>query len=67
MFDGLVRMLTNIRHVLEMKNNLISLGILDGNGHCCTIEDGAIEVTKGALCCNEGEKSQNIIRACGGL
>jgi hypothetical protein len=29
MFDGIVRMLTKIRHVPKLKNNLISLGVLD--------------------------------------
>lgn len=32
MFDGVVRTLENVRHVLELKKNLISLGALDTNG-----------------------------------
>ncbi|KAJ9552349.1 hypothetical protein OSB04_016394 [Centaurea solstitialis] len=32
MHDGVVRTLTDVRHVPEMKKNLISLGLLDKNG-----------------------------------
>ena len=32
MFDGMVRTLSDVRHVLGLKKNLISLGTLDKNG-----------------------------------
>ena len=32
MHDGIVRTLTGVRHVPELKKNLISLGILDSQG-----------------------------------
>lgn len=32
-FDGTMRMLTNVRHIPGLKNNLISLGMLDTNGY----------------------------------
>ena len=28
-YDGIIRTLTNVRHVLDLKNNLNSLGTLD--------------------------------------
>jgi hypothetical protein len=33
LFDGVVRTLTNVRFILNMRKNLISLGILDAKGH----------------------------------
>jgi hypothetical protein len=33
MFDGVVRTLTNVSFILDMRKNLISLGTLDPNGH----------------------------------
>ena len=32
MFDGVVRTLCDVRHVLDLRKNLISLGTLDCNG-----------------------------------
>ena len=33
MHDGIVRTLSNVRHVPDLKKNLISLGTLDSNGY----------------------------------
>ena len=33
MFDGVVRVLSNVRHVLDLRKNLISLGVLDDLGY----------------------------------
>ena len=33
MFDGVVRTLTNVRHVPDLKTSLISLGTLDSQGY----------------------------------
>ena len=32
MFDGVIRTLCDVKHVLELRKNLISLGTLYGNG-----------------------------------
>ncbi len=32
MFDDIVRTLTEVRHVVELKKNLISFGVLDSSG-----------------------------------
>ena len=37
MFDGVVRTLTGVRHVLELRKNLNSLGTLDSSGYRCLI------------------------------
>lgn len=44
MFDGIVRTLTNVRYIPEMKKNLISLGVLDTNNHRWSIADGVLQV-----------------------
>jgi hypothetical protein len=36
MFDGIVRTLTGVKHVLGLKGNLISLGTLDLKGYQCS-------------------------------
>src|SRR4051812_5652504 len=40
MFDGMISMLGNIRHVPNLRKNLISLGTLDGNENTCRSESG---------------------------
>ena len=47
--DGLIRMLTNVRYVPELKRNLISLGELDRADYSYKFEKGALKVTKGSL------------------
>ena len=32
-FDGSVKILTDVRHLLELRMNLISLGVLDTGGY----------------------------------
>ncbi|GKA76891.1 retrovirus-related pol polyprotein from transposon TNT 1-94 [Tanacetum coccineum] len=49
MHDGVFRTLTNVRHVLDLKKNLISLGVLDSKGFKYTSENGVLRVSKGAL------------------
>ena len=49
MFDGVIRTLTYVRHVPELKKYLISLGVLDSCGHNFTGLSGILKVYKGAL------------------
>ncbi|GJY56996.1 retrovirus-related pol polyprotein from transposon TNT 1-94 [Tanacetum coccineum] len=49
MHDGVVRTLTDVRHVPDLKKNLISLGVLGLKGFKYTIENGVLCVLKGAL------------------
>ena len=46
--DGIVRTLRNVRHIPDMKKNLISLGALDSNGCRCILEKGVLRVIVGA-------------------
>ncbi|GJU74030.1 retrovirus-related pol polyprotein from transposon TNT 1-94 [Tanacetum coccineum] len=49
MHDGVVRTLTDVRHVPDLKKNLISLGVLDSKGFKYRSENGVLRVSKGAL------------------
>lgn len=60
MFDGVVRTLTNIKHVPELKKNLISLGMLDSIRCSFKAEGGAMRVSKGALVVMKGKKTSSL-------
>ena len=49
MFDGVVRFLSNVRHVLDLRKNLISLGVLDDLGYSYSSNGGIMKITKGTL------------------
>lgn len=49
MHDGVVRTLTEVRHVPDMSKNLISLTTLDLGGCQFVGGDGVLKVVKGAL------------------
>ena len=49
MFDRIVRTLTDVRLVLELKKNLISLSTLNSINRGFKAEGGALRVCKGAL------------------
>ena len=54
MFDGVVRTLGDIRHVPDLKRNLISLSTLDTKGYKYTGEGGVLKISKGALVVMKG-------------
>eukprot|EP01018_Ginkgo_biloba_P027656 Gb_41806 [translate_table: standard] len=60
MFDGIVRTLTEVRHVPELKKNLISLGVLDSAGYKCTCQGGVMKVSKGILVVMKAKKIRNL-------
>ncbi|KAG8489505.1 hypothetical protein CXB51_017512 [Gossypium anomalum] len=45
-FDGVVRTLSDVRHVLELKRNLISLSTLDSKGYKYTAESRILKISK---------------------
>ncbi|KAG8472527.1 hypothetical protein CXB51_034427 [Gossypium anomalum] len=49
MFDAVVRTLSDVRHVPELKRNLISLSTLDTKGYRYTAESGVLKISKGSL------------------
>lgn len=46
MFDGMARTLREVRHIPNLKKNLISFRALDLNGYIFTITGGVLKVTK---------------------
>ena len=46
MFDGVVRTLCDIRHVPDLKKNLISLSTLDAKWYKYTSEGGVLKISK---------------------
>ena len=48
MFDGVTRLLRNVRYLPELRRNLISLGQLDGMGYTYKAYGGNIKIMKGA-------------------
>ena len=56
MFDGDVRVLNNVRHVPNLRKNLIALGVLDDWGYSYSSKGGIIKIIKGALMVMKGQK-----------
>ena len=49
MFDGIVIMLVDVKHVPNLKRNLILLSTFDSKGYKYTGEGGSLSVSKDAL------------------
>ncbi|KAK3043400.1 hypothetical protein RJ639_001979 [Escallonia herrerae] len=60
MHDGIVRTLTDVRHVPELKKNLISLGTLDFDGCSYQATCGVMWIMKGALVVMKGLKQNSL-------
>ncbi|KAG8497140.1 hypothetical protein CXB51_008403 [Gossypium anomalum] len=54
MLDGVVRTLSDVRHVPELKRNLISLSTLDSKGYKYTAENGVLKISKGSIVVMKG-------------
>ena len=44
MHDGVVRILTEVHHVLELKKNLVFVGAMDLEGFSCCVEGGVMQI-----------------------
>ncbi|KAK3040107.1 hypothetical protein RJ639_027833 [Escallonia herrerae] len=60
MHDGIVKTLIYVRHVPELRKNLIYLGNLDFNGRSYRAAGGVIRIMKGALVVMKGLKQNNL-------
>ncbi|XXG39781.1 hypothetical protein AAC387_Pa01g0653 [Persea americana] len=60
MHDGIVRTLSDVRHIPELKKNLISLGTLDFNGCAYKAGGGVMRISKGALVVMKGLKQNGL-------
>ena len=54
MSDGIIRELDNVRHIPELKRNLISLIMLDKAGYCIRLESSSLKVIKESLILMKG-------------
>ena len=61
MFDGVVRILGDFRHVPDLKRNLISLSTLDAKGYKYTSEVGVLKVSKGAVVVMKGHQKTAML------
>ncbi|KAG8501651.1 hypothetical protein CXB51_004782 [Gossypium anomalum] len=60
MFDGVVRTLSDVRYVPELKRNLISLSTLDSKGYRYTAESGGSTVTGDAAVASSSLSDDDI-------
>ncbi|OIT02555.1 hypothetical protein A4A49_54077 [Nicotiana attenuata] len=60
MHDGIVRTLTDVRYVPELKKNLISLGTLESLGWKFTGEGGVLKNFQGALVIMKAHRSGSL-------
>ncbi|KAK2999560.1 hypothetical protein RJ639_023203 [Escallonia herrerae] len=58
--DGIVRTLTDVRHVPELRKNLISLGTLDSNGCSYRATSGVMRIMKGSFIVMKGLKQNSL-------
>ena len=65
LFDGVVRVLSNVKHILDLRKNLTSLGVLDDLGYSYTSKGGIMKITKGALMVMKGQKVSKLYRLIG--
>jgi hypothetical protein len=52
--------LHNVKHVRDIRLNLICAGLLDGEGYTSTLGDGIWKLTRGSLIMARGKRSLNL-------
>ena len=62
MYDGTMKTLTSVRHVPELRKNLISMGVLDGAGYKFAIQGGVMKVSKGILVIMKAIRIHNLYK-----
>ena len=60
MYNGVEKVLENVRYILELKRNLISLIMLDELGYVIKAEAGTFKISKGSLIVMKGVKKNGI-------
>ncbi|KAK8954443.1 hypothetical protein KSP39_PZI002550 [Platanthera zijinensis] len=60
MHDGAVRELTEVRHVPDIRKNLLSVGALEAKGYKIVIEEGVLKISRGALVFMRGVRHHNL-------
>src|SRR4051812_34435005 len=59
MHDGIIRTFGSVRHVSDLKKNLISMGTLEDNSLHYSSGGGKMKICKGSLVMMRGEKFSN--------
>ena len=61
MFDGIVRTLTNVKHIPELEKNLVSLGYLERSGYSFSsrARSGVLNISNGAMVVMRGRRLDN--------
>ena len=54
MWNGTIKILAEVRHIPDLKRNLVSLGMLDKKGYSYKSEVGVLRVMKGSLVVMKG-------------
>lgn len=67
MFDGIVRTLADVKHVPDLRMNLISLGTLDSRGYEISAGGGVLKVKKGAMVILKGQRTGSLYRLIGNV
>ena len=60
MFDDQEMLLQDVKYVLELKRNLLSISMFDNLGYSTKIEHGLIKISNGALIVAEGVKRKGL-------
>ena len=60
MYDGILRTLMEVRHVPNLKKNLISLGAFDSDDCKFSVEGGVVKVMKCVLVLLKGKRVRNF-------
>ena len=60
MLDGMTRELIDVRHVPDLKRNLISFGMLDKMGYFVKLELGTLKVMRGSMVLMKGSLSNGL-------
>ena len=58
--NGAQLKLRDVRHVPDIRLNLLSTGKLDDEGYCSTFNQGQWKFSKGSLIVAQGKKSPNL-------
>ena len=58
--SGFVCLLEKVRHILDLRRNLISVGQLDDKGHAILFVGGTWKVTKGVRVLARGKKTSTL-------
>ena len=65
MFDGVVRVLSNVKYVPDLRKNLILLGVLDDLSYSYSSNGEIMKITKGALMVMKGQKVSTLYKLIG--